>query len=70
MRRILLLAALAATLWLAWVHETRFPLRGLDDPPLTLVVPSAIYDTVVAALIGPLVISIHDRRADVERMDW
>ena len=38
MRRVLLLAALAATLWLAWVHETRFPLRGLDDPPLTLVV--------------------------------
>ncbi len=38
--------------------------------PVALILPSAIYDTVVAALIGPLVISIHDRRADVERMDW
>jgi rod shape-determining protein MreD len=38
--------------------------------PVALILPSAIYDTIVAALIGPLVISIHDRRADVERMDW
>ena len=38
--------------------------------PVALILPSAIYDTVLAALIGPLVISIHDRRADVERMDW
>ena len=38
--------------------------------PVSLVLPSAIYDTVLAALIGPLAIAIHDRRADVERMDW
>jgi rod shape-determining protein MreD len=38
--------------------------------PVALILPSAVYDTVVAALIGPLVISIHDRRAEVERMDW
>jgi rod shape-determining protein MreD len=38
--------------------------------PVALILPSAIYDTVVAALIGPLVISIHDRRVDVERVDW
>ena len=38
--------------------------------PVALILPSAIYDTILAALIGPLVISIHDRRADVERMDW
>jgi UPF0755 protein len=40
LRRVLLLAALVVTLWLAWVHETRFPLRGLDDAPLTLIVPT------------------------------
>jgi UPF0755 protein len=39
-RRVLLLAALAATLWLAWVHETRFPLRGQNDAPLSLIVPT------------------------------
>ena len=38
--------------------------------PVSLILPGAVYDTVLAALIGPLVISIHDRRADVERMDW
>ena len=66
MRRILLLAALAATLWLAWVHETRFPLRGLDDPPLTLVVPSgASIDSVARQLAAlrlvrhPFVFRIH-----------
>jgi len=38
--------------------------------PVSLILPSAVYDTVLAALIGPLVISIHDRRGDVERADW
>ena len=39
--------------------------------PMDLVIPSAIYDVVLAALIGPLAISIHDRRAgDSERVDW
>jgi rod shape-determining protein MreD len=39
--------------------------------PVDLVVPSAIYDIVLAALIGPLAISIHDRRAgESERVDW
>ena len=38
--------------------------------PISLILPSTIYDTVLAALIGPLAIAIHDRRADVERMDW
>lgn len=38
--------------------------------PLDRVIPSAVYDAVLAALIGPLAISIHDRRADLERVDW
>ncbi len=38
--------------------------------PLARVLPSAVFDLVVATLIGPLAISIHDRRADVERVDW
>ena len=40
------------------------------DDPLGRVLPGAVFDLVVAALIGPLAISIHDRRADVERVDW
>jgi len=38
--------------------------------PLSLVLPGAIYDTILAAVIGPLAIAIHDRRASQERVDW
>lgn len=38
--------------------------------PAGVILPGAIYDAVLAALIGPLSISIHDRRANVERVDW
>jgi rod shape-determining protein MreD len=38
--------------------------------PISVLLPGVVYDTVLAALIGPLAISIHDRRADSERVDW
>jgi hypothetical protein len=38
--------------------------------PIALILPGVVYDTILAALIGPLVISIHDRRSDAERLDW
>src|SRR5437879_4179058 len=38
-RLLLLLAILALSLRLAWVHETRYPLRPEGAPPLSLVVP-------------------------------
>ena len=38
--------------------------------PLSLVLPGAIYDMVLAAIIGPLAIAIHDRHATQERVDW
>jgi len=37
-RRFLLLAVLVATLYLAWYHETRFPLRSPGDPGVPFVV--------------------------------
>jgi hypothetical protein len=40
------------------------------ENPIALVTPSAVYDVVIAALIGPLAISIHDRRVETERVDW
>jgi rod shape-determining protein MreD len=49
-------------------NALRTPIPVVD--PVALVLPSAVYDIVLAALIGPLAISIHDRRADAERMDW
>lgn len=38
--------------------------------PLPVVLPGAVYDAVLAALVGPLVIAVHDRRIDQERVDW
>jgi rod shape-determining protein MreD len=38
--------------------------------PAAAIVPGAVYDAVLAAIVGPLAVSIHDRRADVERVDW
>jgi rod shape-determining protein MreD len=38
--------------------------------PIAATLPGAVYDAVLAALIGPLAVTIHDRRAEVERVDW
>jgi hypothetical protein len=40
------------------------------DDPLSSVLPAAAYDVVLAAIIGPLAIAIHDRRMQQERVDW
>jgi len=50
-------------------------LNALDRPipvddPISFVTPSAIYDIALAALIGPLLVTIHDRRIKPERADW
>jgi len=39
------------------------------DDPAALLVPGIVYDTFLAALIGPLAVAIHDRR-EPERVDW
>jgi rod shape-determining protein MreD len=46
----------------------RSPIPVTD--PVAALLPGAAYDVVLAALIGPLAISIHDRRAETERIDW
>jgi len=40
------------------------------DDPAALLVPGIVYDTFLAALIGPLAVAIHDRRGEPERVDW
>jgi rod shape-determining protein MreD len=55
------------TLFFAF-NALRAPIPAVD--PVGQVLPGAMYDLVVAALIGPLAIAIHDRRAEVERVDW
>jgi len=38
--------------------------------PAGAILPGALYDAVLSALVGPLSIVIHDRRAEEERVDW
>jgi rod shape-determining protein MreD len=47
-------------------------LRGSVETadPLSLILPAAVYNTVLAALIGPLAVSVASRRENRERVDW
>ena len=45
------------------------PGAGLGDP-LGVFVPGAVYDGVLGLLLGPLIVSAHDRQLAVERLDW
>jgi rod shape-determining protein MreD len=55
------------TLFVAF-NTLRAPIPVVD--PVGHVLPGAVFDLVIAALIGPLAISIHDRRTRTERVDW
>src|SRR5215203_6653845 len=55
------------TLYVAF-NALRTPIPVAD--PVSVLFPGAVYDTLLAALIGPLAISIHDRRTESERLDW
>jgi rod shape-determining protein MreD len=63
-----ILSVLYSMILLVAFSALRTPIPVAD--PFGLVLPGAIYDTILAAAIGPLIISIHDRRAEVERVDW
>ena len=55
------------TLYVAF-NALRTPIPVAD--PIGILLPGVVYDTILAALIGPLAISIHDRRTESERLDW
>jgi len=55
------------TLYVAF-NALRTPIPVGD--PIAVLLPGVVYDTILAALIGPLAISIHDRRTESERLDW
>jgi rod shape-determining protein MreD len=38
--------------------------------PSRLFLPGALYDAILAMFLGPLAITLHDRRMPAERMDW
>lgn len=44
---------------------------GIHVPDASrLFLPGALYDAVLAMFIGPLAITLHDRRMPAERVDW
>ena len=64
----LLLSLLYSMILFIAHHALRTPIPITD--PIGVLMPGAVYDVMLAALIGPLAISIHDRRIETERMDW
>ncbi len=38
--------------------------------PVAALFPGAVYDAVVGAVVGPLTVAVHDRRAAEDRVDW
>lgn len=38
--------------------------------PIGVLAPGIAYDLVLAALIGPLAVAVHDRRLNQDRVDW
>ena len=38
--------------------------------PAGAILPGAVFDAVLAGLIGPIAVAVHDRRAEEDRVDW
>ena len=71
------LVPIVATLVLSLVYSmslflTYSALQGTvpAQNAMSLFLPSITYDVVLAALLGPLAVSIADRRAEAERSEW
>lgn len=41
-----------------------------DPQPVATLAPGVAYDTVLAVLLGPLTVAVHDRVVETERVDW
>jgi rod shape-determining protein MreD len=61
------LLSLVYSMTLVLLFSVLRPPSALADP-LRIVAPSVIYDLVLAAILGPLIVSIHDRLVDEERV--
>jgi hypothetical protein len=43
---------------------------AITSEALQSVLPSALYDVILAAVVGPLAVAVSARRREVERVDW
>jgi rod shape-determining protein MreD len=77
MSRVRILAPVVATaiaspvyVMLLLVSTTALTSASLSTVALGTIMPSAVYDTVLAALVGPLTVAIVLRRQNTDRVDW
>jgi rod shape-determining protein MreD len=42
----------------------------VTQDPISVLLPGVLYDTIVGVIVGPLAISLHDRRVTPERAEW
>jgi rod shape-determining protein MreD len=73
--RVLTVVPTVALLSLAYSMMLYLMLGLLRSPspladPAGILLPSVVYNTILAALVGPLAIAIHDRTTEEERFDW
>ena len=75
--RVRLIAPVIATAIVSPVYSMLLlvSITALSSAPMSSaafdsVLPTAIYNTVLAALVGPLTVAIVMRRQAAERMDW
>jgi len=64
----LLLSPVYSMILLITFDALRTPIPVAD--PVAVLLPGVVFDVVLATLIGPLAISVHDRRVEAERLDW
>jgi rod shape-determining protein MreD len=60
---------LAYSLLVAGVSSATQPGIAFQEP-VGLFVPGALYDAIIGMFLGPIAVTIHDRRAATERVDW
>jgi rod shape-determining protein MreD len=75
--RVKIAAPVVATLLASPIYSmllllstTALTTAPLSDTALAGVMPSAIYDTVLAAIVGPLAMAIVARRREADRVEW
>lgn len=66
---IVFLLSFAYSFIVAGLYDALGGSAALADPIRTLL-PGAVYDAVIAALIGPLAVVLRARRLEQERVDW
>jgi rod shape-determining protein MreD len=52
------------------VTTTALATSSIPNAAISAIVPSTVYDVILAAIFGPLAVAIAARRRDVERVAW